>query len=176
VNLDLESLLATLCPNPTATPSTTQPIVVHERILWLSRAVQSLRQMCARRGLALPAQVTVHVADLTNTQHGPAIGLCWPSTSTGERIAAIAIERTMHDAVDILATLLHELIHAADDCRSQHGPWFAAWAAALGLVGLPSTVPGPALRRELQQIARALGPYPQPQYGFVVYPSGRVQA
>ncbi len=174
MTIDVETLLEALRPTPAVTSP--QPVVVHERILWLSRAVQSLRHICSRRGLTLPARVTVHVADLTNTQHGPVIGLCWPSSSTGERIAAIAIERSLADPVEILATVLHELRHAADDCRSQHGPWFAAWAHALGLVGLPSTAPGPALRRELQHIACALSPYPRPEYGFVIYPNGRVQA
>jgi hypothetical protein len=56
---------------------------------------------------------------------------------------------------------LHELIHAADDCQSQHkGDFRKAWKA-LGFVGKPTcSEAGSELAGALRKIAGELGAYP----------------
>jgi hypothetical protein len=71
----------------------------------------------------------------------------------------------------VLATLLHELIHACDDCESGHkGAFVKAWRA-LGFDGKPTTSEvkrGSELWKVLCSVASDLGPYPhkglQPGY------------
>lgn len=154
-------------------------IAVWERELWLVRAVHRLRPVVAERGLPLPKRITVKAGptSLSHTSSGHALGECWPSTSTTDGVPGIVINATITDPTTILAVLTHELIHAADNCRDDHGAWFTAWARALGLEGnIPSTYAGPRLQRTLSAIARDLGGYPAPQYGYNLSRSGRLYA
>src|SRR5690242_14137456 len=130
----------------------TSTIAVWERELWLVRAVHRLRPVVGGRGLPWPNRITVKAGQtsLSSTGSGHALGECWPSTTTTDGVPGIVINENITDATTILSTLVHELVHAADNCRSQHGAWFVAWARALGLEGnMPSTYAGPRLQRTL---------------------------
>ena len=157
----------------------TSTIAVWERELWLVRAIQRIRPLVGARGLSLPKRITVKAGQTSqsSTGSGHALGECWPSTATTDGVPGIVINETITDPTTILSTLVHELVHAADNCRSQHGPWFVAWARALGLEGdIPSTYAGPRLQRTLSTIARDLGTYPAAQYGYNLSRSGRLLA
>ena len=61
----------------------------------------------------------------------------------------------------MLVSLLHELIHAADDCASGHKGAFAEAATRLGFEGpMTRTPPGVELTAEVITLAEALGPFP----------------
>jgi hypothetical protein len=61
----------------------------------------------------------------------------------------------------MLVSLLHELIHAADDCASGHKGAFAEAATRLGFQGpMTRTPPGVELAAEVITLAEALGPFP----------------
>ena len=61
----------------------------------------------------------------------------------------------------MLVSLLHELIHAADDCASGHKGAFAEAATRLGFDGpMTRTPPGIELTAEVITLAEALGPFP----------------
>lgn len=61
----------------------------------------------------------------------------------------------------MLDVLVHELVHAADDCRSGHKGAFRRLATAIGLTGrMTATVAGPELAARLHALAEELGPYP----------------
>jgi hypothetical protein len=147
-----------------------------ERDLWLVQAVQELRPWVTRHGLTLPGRVAVSVATTQPTGGRPALGECWPSASTREGVPAIVISHALTSSTTVLSTIVHELLHAADDCKSQHGAWFVAWASALGLVGSPSTHAGPRLAKALGGMARRLGSYPASQYGYTMFDTGRLVA
>lgn len=67
----------------------------------------------------------------------------------------------MADAVEVLAVIVHELCHAVDNCKSQHGPAFRRMMQAVGLIGKPTaTVAGEALKVRLAAFAEELGTYP----------------
>lgn len=60
-----------------------------------------------------------------------------------------------------MGILLHELIHAAVGLKCGHKGAFKRVALSLGLTGkMTSTVPGPALIKDLQALADTLGEYP----------------
>jgi hypothetical protein len=150
---------------------------VFQRNLWLGQAVTDLRPVFSSAGLRLPPQVLVTTGKTLPTPTGPATGLCYPSSGRPDRRPLIVINEDLKEPVAMLSTLTHELIHAADDCASGHGKWFAGWAATLGLSGDPTaTYAGPSLRHRLECMAHGLGPYPEPQMGFSVMPSGQVAA
>jgi len=88
------------------------------------------------------------------------IGQCFPGSMAADGVPQIKISPVIDDPVEVLAVLVHELIHA---CRpdARHGAVFREIALGVGLTGpMRSTTAGPALIRRLGAIASALGPYP----------------
>lgn len=158
-----------------STRPTATPLAIWDRDLWLVRAVDRLRSVLGATDLPLPEQVTV-TAEVTRLPPGDSshpLGECWPSWTRDDGVPHIVISQSITDALTILAVLVHELIHASDDCRSGHGPWFRAWARAVGLEGpFPSTKAGPRLRRQLRPIAQGLGRYPDPLHGYCMSSTG----
>jgi len=57
--------------------------------------------------------------------------------------------------------LVHELVHAVDDCQHKHGKEFKKIALSLGMKGpMRSAEAGPELKKRLEEMALKLGPYP----------------
>jgi SprT-like family len=95
---------------------------------------------------------------------GKVMGQCYRSAASPDGARHIFITPRIDDPVLVLATLLHELIHAADDCVSGHRGPFVKAARTVGLVGKPTETyaeAGSALHAELRGIAAELGPYPR---------------
>lgn len=151
--------------------------VVLQRELWLSEAVTKLRPFMAQRGLQLPERVAVEVGVTMTCEDGrPALGQCSPRWKSEEGIPRILLSQELSNPLRLLDVLLHELLHAADDCENGHGAWFQAWARHFGLQGNPGTWAGPRLKATLLPIARALGPYPSASKRFVINSEGRLVA
>ena len=91
-----------------------------------------------------------------------AIGQCWDKASSSDKQRAhIFIIPTMTKPVDILAVLLHELVHASVGNECGHRGPFKSCAVELGLTGkMTATVPGPDLTSRLETLAGKLGDYP----------------
>ena len=67
----------------------------------------------------------------------------------------------MHTPFDFLDTLVHELVHAVDNCTNGHGEEFKKIAIKVGLKGpMRSAGAGDWLKRELLLIAGRLGEFP----------------
>jgi hypothetical protein len=63
--------------------------------------------------------------------------------------------------IRVLATLVHELIHASDNGESKHTGYFRKTALALGLKGpMTATTAGDELYAKLSKLADNLGTYP----------------
>lgn len=91
-----------------------------------------------------------------------AIGQCWDKASSQDKQRAhIFIIPTMTDEIDILAVLLHELVHACVGNECGHRGPFKSCATELGLEGkMTATVPGETLKLRLELLRRELGEYP----------------
>jgi hypothetical protein len=92
------------------------------------------------------------------------IGQCFPPTMCADGIAQIFISPRLANSLDVLGTLLHELIHASfgvQAYRIGHRKEFSQAAKKLGLAGPPTaTVVGPQLVPLLQEYISRIGPYP----------------
>jgi hypothetical protein len=90
------------------------------------------------------------------------IGECWKKAASEDLITShIFITPTENSSTRILDVLLHELIHAADDCESGHKNFFAKIARKVGLVGkLTATMAGDELQEKLLDIVDAIGEIP----------------
>jgi hypothetical protein len=93
-----------------------------------------------------------------------AIGQCWDKSVSGDKERAhIFIIPTMVDPKEILAVLLHELVHASVGTKCGHKGAFKTCAVGVGLEGkMTATVAGEFLGLKLELLSRELGEYPHP--------------
>ena len=89
------------------------------------------------------------------------IGQCWGRSSTTEGVNQLFISPVLDEPVQVLDTLVHELVHAIDDCVHHHGPEFKKIATDVGLQGnMREATAGAWLKEQLTTIAKQLGKYP----------------
>lgn len=131
------------------------------REAWLTEAADRLNDMIAEKTALKPSsRIMVSMGWPRRDRGGKVIGQCYPSrTSMG--VNHIFISPTQSSPTRILDVLLHELVHAADDCANQHKGPFTRAIRALGLEGKPTaTVAGEELTKTLKGLVKELGPYP----------------
>lgn len=89
------------------------------------------------------------------------IGECHNTASFDDGIPQVFITPKIKDRLAILRTLVHEMIHVADDCQHGHQGFFAYVFRHIGMTGKRTeTEAGEELRLVLANIADELGPYP----------------
>lgn len=135
----------------------------HLREQWLEQASAFLIEHMERCGL--PAvQVRVSCGWPSSGGMGTTkvvIGQCFPPTLCQDGIPQIYISPRLSDSVEVLATLLHELVHASVGCQFGHRKQFSQAARKVGLDGPPTaTVASETLRPALQDFVAQVGPYP----------------
>lgn len=93
---------------------------------------------------------------------GNKIGQCWSDPVPSKRKAVIFIHPSQWDnPINVLATLLHEQIHA-EHPKEGHKGLFKSTAQAVGLTGkMTATIPSPALAIELKALAKKLPTFPK---------------
>jgi len=127
---------------------------------WLMDAIEIFRPWFKDVEKPLPEIVRVSVG-WPKGKRKATIGVCHSSNSAEDKVPQIFISPAIADSIQVLATLLHELIHAADDCQSGHGKEFGRVARGLGLTGkMTATVPGDDLSARLSDVLGKLGPFP----------------
>ena len=129
---------------------------------WLVQAVDILRaEVFAPVGYAVPSlRVScgwpAKKPGIELTAHQ---GQCWHPDAAADHQPQVFISPIIADAVPVLDTLAHELVHASGQWDHRKG--FRTVAVAIGLQGpMRSTVAGPALQARLAAIADRLGRYP----------------
>jgi hypothetical protein len=89
------------------------------------------------------------------------IGQCFPPTMCADGVAQVFISPRLSDSIDVLGTLLHELIHASFNGRFGHRKEFSQAAKRVGLAGPPTaTIVGPELLPLLREYVARSGVYP----------------
>lgn len=96
-----------------------------------------------------------------NDRNGKVVGQCWPGGRTADGTRHVFITPLEDDPIEVLGTLLHEMIHAYDNCVHQHRGVFVRACRAVGLAGKPTaTTVGADLKPILTEIVADLGAYP----------------
>lgn len=91
------------------------------------------------------------------------IGQCWAPAASADGVAEVFISPTLarEEPTKVLATLAHELCHAADRNESGHKGRFIKLAKGIGLTGkMTTTTAGEEMEEVLKEIASHLGDYP----------------
>jgi hypothetical protein len=127
---------------------------------WLLEAIDIMRPWFEEHGAKVPEKVRVSVG-FGKRQRKGTIGVCYASHAAEDGIHQVYVSPVLVDPVQILGVVMHELVHAWDDCKSGHKGEFRRVATALGLTGkMTSTVPGDELKLRLQDVSGKLGDYP----------------
>lgn len=88
------------------------------------------------------------------------IGECWPNEAASDGVSQIFISPYLSDVTEVLATLVHEVVHAVVGCAAKHGKVFRKAALAVGLEGkMTATHAGEELRAKISEWHTKLGPY-----------------
>ena len=113
------------------------------REAWLHRAIEAFRPRFAEIGLPLPAKLHVSVGFgySSRAESKYILGQCWARRASADGVNHIFLGPQEGDPAGMLVSLLHELIHAADDCASGHKGAFAEAATRLGFDGPMTRTP-----------------------------------
>jgi len=111
-----------------------------------------------------------HGNNSRNTGKAKVLGQCFNRASSEKGINQVIITpnldgTTIDGSLNILGVLVHELVHAVDDCVSGHGKAFKDCATAVGLTGpMRSTGESDELKKYLRKnIIDKLGKFPHAQ-------------
>lgn len=131
--------------------------------------VPELRVSCgfpSRGGLAIKKKVIGECWDgLCATDGKPQLFI---SPMLQENSCDIQPAKPFASAQGVLATLVHEMVHASVGCAAKHGPKFKAAMKKVGLTGKPTaTVADEAMVDYLGLILMQLGTYPHSPLKFV---------
>ena len=133
------------------------------REAWLHRAIEAFRPRFTEIGLPLPAKVHVSVGFgySSRAESKYILGQCWARRASADGVNHIFLGAQEGDPAAMLISLLHELIHAADDCASGHKGAFAEAATRLGFQGpMTQTPPGLDLTADVIHRGRSARPVP----------------
>jgi len=150
---------------PVALFAPAQPQAYATREEWLIAAVHALAPVFEGAGATVPHDVKVTCGWAAGKLS--ALGQCFPRTYSAAGVNEIFISPSMDDAPRVLDVLVHELIHASDDCVSGHKGHFAKVARNLDLEGkLTATSAGPKMRATCEYVVSLIGPYPHARIDF----------
>jgi hypothetical protein len=89
------------------------------------------------------------------------MGQTWSREASEDGVSQVFISPELGDTFDVLETLVHELVHVADNNQSDHRGQFVVIAKKLGLMSPYSFTPAsPSFAAELLVMAEELGHYP----------------
>lgn len=140
---------------------------------WLTQAVARLAPVFTSVGLNIPA---LRVSCGFPSRGGLAIkkkiiGECWDGLCAADGKPQLFISPMLCDAATaggVLATLVHEMVHASIGCKLKHGPQFKRAMKKVGLEGKPTaTSADTAMVEHFGKILVELGPYPHSELKFL---------
>ena len=157
----IETPAAAVHPSPAAI-SPSYPLATREP--WLLAAIDELRPVFALHAAPIPAALQVSIGFPSTgalRRRSPRIGECWPPEASLDGRHHLFLSPLLTEPLPILATLVHELVHAAVGTRVRHRAPFRRLALAVGLRGrMTATLAGPALAVQLTELAARLGSFP----------------
>ena len=147
--------------------SNQQSPLFDDREAWLTEAAAVISDdiiaPALPQGHAIPHPYRVSVGFPPRRRAGNkrTLAVCCVAEASADLHNEIFVTPELADPQQILAALVHELIHQADNCESGHRNFFAQVARRVGLDGkLTATTAGPELAPRLDELAALLGPIP----------------
>jgi hypothetical protein len=144
---------------------------------WLEHAIKLLTPLFAQRGY--PGVPRVRVACGWPSSRGTSakkrtVGQCWAPEAATDGVSQIFISPYLDDIAGpqgVLATLVHEVIHAVVGLEAKHGKVFRKCAEAVGLEGkMTATNANEMLCKQQVEWAAKLGEYPHAKLDLLKSP------
>ena len=141
------------------------------RHAWIEKAAAKLRTLLAQKGFPVPDHVRVSVG-WPKGARGNVIGQCWGPQSSADGATEVFVSPELGHTLDtanalreastvVLATLAHELVHAAVGVEAKHKRPFKRGAVAIGLTGkMTATVAGDDFKVWALNFIEAHGNFP----------------
>jgi hypothetical protein len=104
------------------------------REAWMTAFAEAMRPYFERAGLAIPTKLRFGIGRLLGGKTD-AIGRCHPHTWSRDGTAEITVDLSQDDSRTVATTVVHEMIHAALECKHGHGNLFRRVMGHVGLVG-----------------------------------------
>jgi hypothetical protein len=138
------------------------------REAWLHAAtVEHVAPIFNNNGYAIPEAIRFAIGFPSTGRKSKRIGEHWPAQCSADAHHEIFIRPDISDPVEVLAILVHELVHVVLPPGSGHGSVFRKAALAVGLTGkMTSTVASETLKAKLITITEALGDLPHARLDF----------
>ena len=140
---------------------------MNDRETYLRKATERLsKSLFTKNGQTVPADVRVSCSLPSRKAFASkkrTIGQCYSRSCSVANVNEVFVSPTIDDSILVLATLVHELCHAIDDCKSGHGKPFVKIARAVGLEGKPTQCTakkGTPLYDALAKYVKRYGDYP----------------
>ena len=106
-------------------------------------------------------QFRISIGFPKHSRGGKSIAVCFVRAASTDGVNEIFINPELDDPVAVMEAMVHELVHAYDDCASGHRNFFATVARKAGLEGpLTATHCGDKLLGKLKEYAGLLGVFP----------------
>jgi len=123
-------------------------MIFKTREAWLEAAIKEISPFFVNAGYVVPA-CRVSCGFASTGVRGGHIGQCWSTKASSDKINQIFVSPALEDPTEVIDTLVHELVHAVDNCEHKHGKEFKRIAISLGMVGpMRSAGAGPALKEK----------------------------
>ena len=140
---------------------------------WLQNATDIMRSgLFKQHGFLIPEDVKISCGfpPTGGTARKMTVGVCFPRSASNAKINEIFINPTRSEMIStaennhsgVLGTLVHELVHAVDDCQHGHKKPFKDIATRVGLTGkMTATGESEELDKYFKdEIISKLGDYP----------------
>jgi len=130
---------------------------------WMHAAVEIFRPRFAEVGYPLPEKIHMSVGFAYGARRESAkiLGQAWSRAVSSDGVNHMFVSPESGDPVEILETILHELIHVALDLADGHKGRFAEIATRLGFMGpMTSTPSSVELAADLMVLSAELGDFP----------------
>lgn len=138
---------------------------------WLIKATDAMRAgLFKDAGHSVPPiKVSVGIPGGRNSKK--AIGQHWSPQASDDKTSSVFISPVLDNGTQVLAVLVHELVHAVVGNEAKHGKLFKRAAVSVGLEGkMTSTVASSALQAKLTTIESCLGIYPHAKLNMQLSP------
>lgn len=134
----------------------------HEsRESWLAAATRLIRPHFTASGYTIPEKMRFAIAFPSTGRKGKRVGELWHPATSSDGSCELIIRADLDQPADVLAVLVHQLVHSALPPEAGHGPLFKEAAEKIGLTGkMREAAPSRLLLPLLTDIANQLGPLP----------------
>jgi hypothetical protein len=131
---------------------------------YLLSSLDLFRPLFESKGSPVPTKVRVSCGWPSRNalaKKKPRVGEAWSSKCSSDETFEIFVSPSIKEAREVLATLVHEMVHCAVGVEKGHRGPFKKLALAVGLVGkMTATTAGDELLREIDAAIVQVGQYP----------------